>query len=371
MIGIRGIPADLPMGAGGERVAEAEAVRLVERGHRVTVYCRWEYNRTMASYLGVKLISLPSVATKNLGTMSHSLLATLHVLVFSTADIIHFQGMGNGLFVPLAKLGRKHTFVHMDGVDWERPKWGWLAQRMLKLGARIAVRFADEIAVDNQVAQDEFLRIFGKRPDLITLGVEPPISRAPDLVRRYGLEPEQYMLFVGKLVPDKGLEVLIHGYRGLATNVPLVIVGDNPQDPSYVDALRELADTRVLFLGFVYGEAVQALFANCLAYIQPSHMEGRSPALMTAMSYGRCVVVNGIDQNRETIGDAGIAFRAGDSAALANALERVLRDRPGAVHLGQRAALRVRDAYNWEAIIDQLETTYRRIASSEQLLHAK
>ena len=159
MIGMRGLPADLPKAGGGERETEAKAVRMAERGHEVTVYCRWHYNRDPDTpYQGVKLISLPSIPTKNLDTPTHTLLSTLHVLFRNTADIISYHGMGNALFLPLAKLGRKKTVVYMDGVDWERPKWGKLARTMLKVAARFAFRWADVVYVDNHASAEAFKR---------------------------------------------------------------------------------------------------------------------------------------------------------------------------------------------------------------------
>jgi len=364
LIGSRGLPADLPKAGGGERETEAKAVRLALRGHRVTVYCRWHYNRHPATpYCGVNLISLPSVPTKSLDTLSHSLFSTLHVLFRNTADIVSYHGMGNGVLLPLLKLGRKKSVVYMDGLDWDRPKWGKLAQFMLKLGAGLAYRLADVVYVDNCVSQRIFAQRFGRESLVITLAAdlwEPPGN---DLLPGFGLNSEQYILFVGVLRPDKGVHLLIEAYRGLDTALPLVIVGDNFQEPKYVQRLKNTADRRVRFLGYAYGQAARQLFANCYVYVQPSVIEGNSPALMSAMACGRCVVVNGIEQNLATIGDAGVATAPNDVNSLRDTLVALIHDPARVRALGSQARQRIEQHYNWESVVDQLEHMYKKLAS--------
>lgn len=363
-IGSNGLPADLPKGGGGERETEAKAVRLAQRAHVVTVYCRWHYNRHPATpYCGVNMISLPSVPTKSLDTLSHSLFSTLHVLFRNTADIVSYHGMGNAVLLPLIKLGRKKSVVYMDGVDWDRPKWGKLAKFILKLGAGMAYRMADVVYVDNRVSQRIFAQLFGCESLVITLAAdlwEPPGN---DLLQGFGLNSEQYILFVGVLRPDKGVHLLIEAYRGLSTTMPLVIIGDNPQEPKYVQHLKNMSDSRVRFLGYAYGQAARQLFANCYLYVQPSVIEGNSPALMSAMACGRCVVVNGIEQNLETIGDAGAAFAPNDVNSLRDTLATLIHDPARVRALGNQARQRIEQHYNWESVVDQLEHMYKKIAS--------
>ncbi len=163
------------------------------------------------------------------------------------------------------------------------------------------------------------------------------------------------------LRPDKGVHLLVEAYTQLDTDVPLVIVGENPDDPAYVQRLKDSSDERVKFLGYQYGIAARQLFANCLIYVQPSVMEGNSPALMSAMACGRCVVVNGIEQNRETIGDAGIAFRAGDAHRPEGQPGRIIADPARIKILGEMAQQRINDVYNWDRVIDELEQVYENL----------
>ncbi len=358
-IGIKGLPPDLPGAGGGERETDAKTRRLAERGWDVTVYCRWNYNRHPSpSYHGVKLISLPSLGAPGIEMLSHTFLATLHAIFASKADVVSYHGMGVALYLPLLKLGGKRSVVYMDGIDWERPKWGKMARLLLKLGAEAAFRWADFVYVDNEASQKQFAQIFAREPEVITLGADLWQDPGADRLPAFGLEPQNYILFVGMLRPDKGVHLLVEAYRELDTSVPLVIVGDNPDDPAYVRRLKESSDGRVKFLGYQYGDAAKQLFANALIYVQPSVMEGNSPALMSAMACGRCVLVNGIEQNRETIGDAGVAFAAGDAEDLRAKLAELLQDPQQIDALGQRARQRIHEVYNWEHVVDKLEEVY-------------
>lgn len=358
-IGMRGLPPDLPGAGGGERETDAKTRRLAARGRDVTVYCRSTYlKEPLDEYEGVQLVTLPALKKTSLETLSHTLLATLHAIFRRDADVINYHGMGNALYLPLAKIAGKQTVIYMDGIDWERPKWGKAARLMLKWGAAAAFRWGDFVYVDNVVSQKRFGEIFGREPAVITLGADLWDSTGTDELAQFGLTPDGYLLFVGMLRPDKGVHILLEAYRQLDTAVPLVIVGDSPDNPEYVQMLKDMADDRVKFLGYQYGQTARQLFANCMIYVQPSVMEGNSPALMSAMACSRCVVVNGIPQNRETIGDAGVAFEAGNPADLTARLRDLLTDPDCARELGQRARRRIETVYNWERVVDELEAVY-------------
>lgn len=361
-IGMKGLPADLPGAGGGERETEAKTKRLAARGYDVTVYCRANYTgKSPERFHDINLVALPSLNKPGLEMLSHTLLSTLHALVVERADVVNYHGMGNALYLPLVKLFGKRSVVYMDGIDWERPKWGKMAQQLLKWGAAAAFRWSDEVYTDNAASQRQFAQIFGREPMLITLAADLWDPPGTEQLATLDLEAEKYLLFVGMLRPDKGVHLLVDAYRELETDIPLVIVGDNPDDPAYVKSLKEKADDRVRFVGYQYGDAARQLFAHCLVYIQPSVMEGNSPALMSAMACGRCVVVNGIEQNRETIGEAGLAFAPGESADLRRTLAQLLSNPHQITELGQLARKRIESVYNWERVVDELEEMYQKL----------
>ena len=215
-IGMKGLPPDRPGAGGGERETDAKTRRLAARGYDVTVYCRDNYYpNPPKKYEGINLVSLPSLDKPGLEMLSHTFLATMHTVFSRSVDVVSYHGMGNSLYIPLLKLFGKRSVVYMDGVYWERPKWGKMASRMLKMGATFAFKWADAVYVDNEASQKRFGEIFGRTPEMITLAADIWDPPGEDLLPELGIEPNNYILFVGMLKPDKGVHLLIEAYSKL------------------------------------------------------------------------------------------------------------------------------------------------------------
>jgi glycosyltransferase involved in cell wall biosynthesis len=362
--GIRGVPANY---GGSETAVEEIGRRLAADGVRVVVYCRAHKSPIPDhEYRGMERVVLPSLPTFHLDTVSHSFLATLHVLLRDKADVIHYHGMGNSLFLPLFALSRKKTVVTIDGPDWERPKWGPLARRVLRLSARMAVRLADHVIIDNQPSVDYFrreMRIAEQDLTYIPYGADLERPEGVEQLEELGLHPRGYLLFVGALVADKGPDILLDAYRDVPGDMPLVVVGDSPFAPEYRQRLHESAaqDGRVRMLGYIYGEAYRQLVANAYAYVHPARKEGTSPALLQAMGYGNCIVANSIPETLAVAGDAAITFARDEPADLARQLERVIAD-PDLVDSHRHKALdRVRSKYSWDEVAASHRDVYERV----------
>jgi len=363
MLGGRGVPAHY---SGSETCVEEVGARLVQRGHEVIVYCRRHNSQIRArDFKGMRRIVLPSVDTKHLDTPSHTLISLLHSFARQPVDVLHFHGVGNSIFLPWLKVMPGKTVITVDGPDWERPKWGRLARRVLKVSARLAVGLADAVITDSMVSQQYYWEQFGKRTEYIPYGADTADAPTADALVQYGLCRRCYILFVGRLVPDKGVHLLLEAFRELHTDLNLVIVGDSPLFPEYVQQLKSTSDRRVKFLGFVFGEPYRQLCANAYAYVQPSLVEGTSPALLAAMGAGNCVIVNSIPENLETIGDAGLAFARNDPTHLRRILQMLI-DHPNLVDVYRaRARQRVLDVYNWDTIALQHERVYGALLAKE------
>jgi glycosyltransferase involved in cell wall biosynthesis len=269
MAGIHGVPARF---GGSETAVEEIGRRLAARGHRVTVYCRAHNSTTAATeFLGMRRVVLPSINTFNFDTLSHLLVASVHALLTNSADVVHFHGMGNALLLPLFCLSKKKTVFTIDGPDWERPKWGRIARLALKLSARMAVRWADHLIIDNYPSVAYFKAKFGVEGTYIPYGANLERPRTSEYLDEFGLHPRGYVLFVGALVPDKGPDVAIGAYRQVRTDLPLIVVGDSPFFPKYRAGLRSAAmcDPRVRMLGYVYGDRYRQLVAHAYAYLHP------------------------------------------------------------------------------------------------------
>ncbi len=365
--GIRGVPANF---GGSEAAVQEIGKRLAAGGDEVVVYCRAHKSPSPnGEYLGMKRIVLPSVNTFHLDTITHSFLSVLHSMRRDSADVIHFHGMGNALCLPLLLSSRKKTVITIDGPDWERPKWGPIAKRVLKLSARMAVRWADHLIIDNHPSIDYFRREFGVRDENFTYipygaDLEPPAGT--DYIESIGLRRRGYLLFVGALVPDKGPDMLIEAYKKVPGDVPLIVVGDSPFAAEYRRRLQESAagDPRIRMLGYVYDERYRELVANAYAYVHPLRSDGTSPALLQAMGYGSCIVINSLPEALSAVGDAALPFAHNDVQDLARQLERVLADQDLAKQFRKRARDRARAEYDWDAVAADHRKVYKRLLLS-------
>ena len=354
IMGTRGLPARY---GGRETAADEIGRRLVKRGHEVVVYSR-RYNSPPPrpqDYHGIRLVHLPSIRSKNLDTPVHLMLSVLHMAFKEKADIVLLSGSGTSFSIPaIHMLGRK-TVLWVDGKAWTRGKWGTMARAFLKRSAQFGVKTSDAMVTDTPLAHRFYLEEMGRDTTYIPYGAQVEGVTSPSILDRLGLSPGGYVLFVGRLIPEKGVQYLIEAFEGLETDRRLVIVGDDLYDPAYVEQLRSTKDPRILFTGYVFGEGFHELMAGCRLYVQPSDVEGTSPVLLTAMGHGRPVIVNGIPENLNTIGDAGLAFAPGQAGELRSLLEQVLEDDGRLASLGAAARERVQAHYDWDRITDSFE----------------
>lgn len=366
MLGGRGVPAHY---SGSETCVEEVGARLAVCGHEVIVYCRRHNSETDAAvYRGMRRVILPSPNTKHFDTPGHTLIALLHNYTHGPADILHFHGVGNSLFLPLIKMLPGKKVITVDGPDWERPKWGRLARTVLKGSARLAMSLADLVINDSRMSQQYYQEHFGKQTIYIPYGADVTQVEASNALQQFGLARRNYLLFVGRLVPDKGVHLLIEAFQGVKTDLKLAIVGDSPLFPEYIRQLKSTRDPRIQFLGFVFGEPYRQLCAHAYAYVQPSLVEGTSPALLAAMGAGNCVVVNSIPENLETIGDAGLSFARNDPIDLRSVLQALIDDPDRVEHYRVQARQRVREVYNWDTIALDHELVYQALLSGSTRL---
>jgi glycosyltransferase involved in cell wall biosynthesis len=274
--------------------------------------------------------------------------------------------MGNALFLPILRVSRKKTVVTVDGPDWERPKWGPIAKKVLRLSARMAVALADHVVIDNRPSVEYFRREFGIADDSFTYipygaDLDPP--HETDHLEALGLTPRGYLLFVGALVPDKGPDVLVEAYRDVPGEMPLIVVGDSPFAPEFGRELRAAAarDPRIRLVDYVYGEAYRQLVANAYAYVHPPRNEGTSPALLQAMGYGNCIVASDIVETLQVVGEAALTFASGDAAALTRQLTQVAETPALAAEYRSKALERVRIEYNWDRVADAHRAVYEHV----------
>jgi len=354
IMGTRGLP---PRYGGRETAADEIGRRLASRGHDVLVYSR-RSNSEMprpSEHRGIRLVHLPSVRTKSLDTPTHVALSVAHLIFREKASVVLLSGSGTAFAIPFLRLFGRKSVLWVDGKAWTRGKWGRLARGFLRRSAEYGVRASDAMVTDTPPAHEFYLKEMGRDTTYIPYGANAAPASGTGALDRLGLTPGRYVLFVGRLIPEKGVHYLIEAFEKLPTDHRLVIVGEDPYEHDYVQSLKSTQDERIQFPGYVFGEGFHQLMRHCRVYVQPSDVEGTSPVLLTAMAQGRPVVVNGIPENRATIGDAGLWFPPGDVEALRAILADVLEDEPRLAELGRQAADRARAHFDWERITDSFE----------------
>ncbi|HTQ79591.1 MAG TPA: DUF1972 domain-containing protein [Thermoanaerobaculia bacterium] len=359
LLGSRGIPARY---GGYETLMEELAVRLLARGFQVTVYCRSHTTpRSLKTYRGVDLVVLPTLPTKHLDTPVHTFLSCW-AAQGKGHDAALVVNSANALFVPLLQLAGVPVALHVDGIEKRRAKWGPFGRAVYAASERLACVLPDLLVTDAEVIRQHYLTHYGTPSTAIAYGVDPRPPATTGVLDRLGLKRRGYFLYVSRFEPENNPHQVASAYRQVGGDLPLVLVGGAPYATDFIAALKRNADPRVLFPGPIYGEGYRELLSHALAYIHATEVGGTHPALVEAMGYGNCVVVNDTPENREVAGSDALYFRAAQPASLAAELERVRSDPPAASALGAQMAARAAHLYSWERVADQYAELFYRLA---------
>lgn len=361
LIGSRGIPARY---GGYETLMEELSTRLVRQGFDVTVYCRSHNTpRSLGCYRGVRVTVLPTIRTKHLDTPIHTLLSCLHA-AWQHFDAALVVNSVNAVFVPLLRVAGIPVALHVDGIERRRAKWGLAGRLAYSLSERLAVAVPDVLITDAEVIRDYYLERYGCDSTVITYGVEPRPEPIGETLAKWGLEPGRYFLYVSRFEPENNPHRVAEAYRQAGGDLPLVMVGGAPYADRFIRSFTEDADPRILFPGPIYGQGYRELLTHAMAYIHATEVGGTHPALVEAMGYGNCVVVNDTPENREVAGDAGIYFVAGEDQSLAAALNTLLDDAGARNSYRQHSALRAKSDYSWTRVAGLYHRALSELAES-------
>jgi glycosyltransferase involved in cell wall biosynthesis len=343
--------------SGIEAYYEEVGKRLAGMGHQVTAYCRTYFTPTNEKHNGMAVVRLPTIRSKHLETLLHTFVSTLHVLV-QPCDIVHYHALGPALFSFIPRLAGKKTVVTVQGLDWQRRKWGRLASAVLRLGERAAVNLPNSTMVVSRTLRQHYWENHAVETCYVPNGGLLRDRRAPDRIVDWGLEPERYILFLGRFSPEKGCHRLIEAYEHLDTDIKLVMAGASSYCDDYSRELRTHASEKIKLLDWVSGEALDELLTNAMLFVLPSDLEGLSLALLDAMGAGLCVLTSDVPENREAIEDAGFTFRRGDVTDLADRLRFLIANPAVREAAGEAAKRRIREQYQWSEIASEIERVY-------------
>jgi glycosyltransferase involved in cell wall biosynthesis len=343
--------------SGIESYYEEVGRRLAGKGHQVTVYCRNYFTPPGKSHNAMEIVRLPTIRSKHLETLLHTFLSTVHVML-RPCDVVHYHALGPALFSFLPRLTGKKTVVTVQGLDWQRKKWGRLAAAVLRLGERAAVALPTRTMVVSQALRTHYWAGYGAETSYIPNGGVLRERRLPDKILDWGLEPGRYILFLGRFSPEKGCHLLLEAYQRLNTDVKLVMAGAASYCDDYTQRLRSHAGERIRMLNWVAGDNLDELLTNAMVFVLPSDLEGLSLSLLDAMGAGLCVLTSDIPENREATEDAGFTFRRGNVADLADRLRFLIANPAVREAAGQAARRRVRERYQWANITAEIERVY-------------
>lgn len=357
---------------GGVEVVVTElARRMAALGHEVTCYDRSGSDVMTGDAAdgrermvdGVRVMPVKTIDKKGLAALSSSYFAT-KAAIKDRPDVIHYHAEGPCVPLALAKRAGIRTVATIHGLDWQRAKWGRLASTYIKMGEKTAATKADGLIVLSEGVGRYFMEAYGREAVFIPNGVDAKEALPASIIKeRWNLEKDSYLLYLGRLVPEKRPELLIEAFRALDTNKRLVIAGGSSDTSAYEKELRVAAqgDNRIVFTGFVNGEPLEELYSNCYAYVLPSDVEGMPMSLLEAMAYGRCCVTSDIPECADVLAGAGVTFLRGDAAALRASLESLLADRARVAAMGDAANKRVLSTYNWGSVVARTLDLYKEI----------
>lgn len=371
MIGHKRIPS---REGGVEIVVEELSIRMEKKGNKVEVYNRKGRhvadksldieNQQLKEYKGIRIITVPTVNKKSFDALLYSFFGTVRAL-FGKYDVIHYHAEGPCVMLLLPHILGRKTVATIHGLDWQRAKWGGFATKYLKLGEKIAAKYADEVIVLSKNVQQYFMDVYGRETNYIPNGVNVPKIIEPNLIKeKYGLERNGYFLFLARIVPEKGLHYLLEAFAQVDTGIKLVIAGGSSHSNEYVERIKNMVgkDNRVIMTGFVQGTMLEELFSNCLTYILPSDIEGMPLSLLEALSYGCDCLVSDIDENMEVIGNYGRHFKKSNIESLRAELQKIV-DLNKDMELPRKREFpeKIRKRFDWDTITEKHLELYQKI----------
>lgn len=368
MIGHKRIPS---REGGVEIVVDEISTRLTQRGYHVDAYNRSGYHvsgkqfdeKRGKIYNGIRLITIPTFKSSSLNAIVYSFLATFRIL-FGGYGVVHYHAEGPCVMLGVPKLFGKRVIATIHGLDWQRAKWGNFATRVLKFGEKQAAKKADEVIVLSKNVQEYFREQYGRETIFIPNGIDRPVKReSREITERFGLKGNDYILFLARLVPEKGAHYLIEAYKQLKTDKKLVIAGGGSHAAEYMQKIHRYVEENdnIIMTGFVQGGLLEELYSNAYLFVLPSDVEGMALSLLEAMSYGNCCLVSDIPENMEVVEDNAASFRKGSIEDLKERLEYLLSDSETVEKYKASASQFICEKYNWEEVVDKTIQVYGNI----------
>ena len=354
--GFRTIPPKAG-GAGSDKFAVELYPRMVTKGHQLIAYTRiyqGDKAKQLESYLGIKLKPLKTVNKAGFDTLVHSFKATCDIIFHNTADYVHLHSGANSLWAIPLRLAGKKVVVTQFAMDWKRDKWPWYGKLFYLLSNYLTAYIPNRAVFDNVFTKEYFEKKYRRTFTFIPYGSEiPEPGDDITILKKLGLISNEYFLFVGRFIPDKGLHLLVEAFENVKTTKKLVLIGGSPNPNPYEQKIQGTTDKRITFPGYIYGEETNILMKNAYAYIQPSLIEGLSPVILTVMGLETPLICSDIKENLYITKENAVTFESGNSNSLKSAIEFSIENSEELITKAKEGQLDIKERFNWNKITDE------------------
>lgn len=351
MIGAKRVPS---REGGIDVVVDKLASGMAAKGQHVTLYVRKKKDvKAAKKYNGCTIKEVFTINTKSLDALVASFNATIAALC-GNYDVVHFHATGNTFFLNLTKFSKKKIIVTIHGIDWKRSKFKGIGTKVLLKSEQRVVKYADEIITLCENDRDYFKETYNKETILIPNGFEKYQIIEPQLItKKFGLGKEDYILFLARIVPEKGLHYLIDAYNQIDIPQKLVIAGGGSHSSEYYDEMKERAknNPKIIFTGFVQGQMLEELFSNAYLYVLPSDIEGMPMSLLEALGHNRVCLVSDIRENNVD-SENSYFFKKGSVDSLKQKLVEISKSR--------KDYRENNSLMDWDSVVDKTIEVYKR-----------
>lgn len=358
MLGHKRIPG---REGGIEVVVEELSTLMAQKGYDVTVYNRHKKGcECPKEFKGVKLIDVPTIERKSTDAAVYSFLASIRIL-FGKYDVIHYHAIGPSAFLFIPHIFKKKTVVTVHGLNYKTPKWKGFASKFIQFGERITAKYADEIIVLSKEQKKYFKRKYGRDTIYIPNGTVIEKIEEPELIKdKFGLDRDNYLLFVSRVVPGKGLEYLIDAYKDVPGDMPLIIAGGTEYVKEYRNEIikRADSDSRIRFVGHVEGKVLRELYSNAKLFIFPSEAEGMPMCLLEALSYNCPCLVSDIPENVEVGKEYVLNFKSKNTEDLRDKIADYL---DGFLSIKKDSREYIKQYYSWDKVVEETLESYEKL----------